>query len=169
MNCSGASARRQIFRNPVRRQACGDQSAHECRPPGGGRFASRRTIHGVNNWKSASSGGYILCIASYPTRSAAYGVTEKSASLRKRYAIHITANYWNYISGTLVNPNAHLLILLPIDCGKDLQCNICKIYSGCFVRQYGGGLGVKKCQKLIIAFFFRGGFFLVSIYFFNFA
>ncbi len=34
-----------------------------------------------------------------------------SASLRKRYAIHITANYWHYTSGTLVNQNEHLLTL----------------------------------------------------------
>ena len=40
----------------------------------------RKSYWSINGCKSASSGGYILCVTSYPARLAAYGVTEKSAS-----------------------------------------------------------------------------------------
>ena len=98
-----------FFRNPVRRQACGDQSVHEYGPPGGGRFNSERTIGSINDCKSASSGGYILCITSYPARLAAYGVTEKSATVRKRWRnsfyrkmhIYIYCSTYKYIMSLL--------------------------------------------------------------------
>ena len=51
-----------------------------------------------------------------------------SASVRKRYTIHIiTANYWHYTSGTLVNQNAHLLTLPTIKYGSEI-----KIPGKCF-------------------------------------
>ena len=42
-------------------------------------------------------------------------------------AIHITANYWHYTSGTLVNQNAHLLTLPTIKYGSEI-----KIPGKCF-------------------------------------
>ena len=51
-----------------------------------------------------------------------------SASVRKRYTIHIiTANYWHYTSGTLVTQNAHLLTLPTIKYGSEI-----KIPGKCF-------------------------------------
>ena len=51
-----------------------------------------------------------------------------SASVRKRYTIHIiTANYWHHTSGTLVNQNAHLLTLPTIKYGSEI-----KIPGKCF-------------------------------------
>ena len=44
-------------------------------------------------------------------------------------AIHITANYWHYTSGTWLNQNAHLLTALPINA---LPINKSRI--GCFLQ-----------------------------------